>query len=149
MSSTTATHSDVVRLLSSVSVIAQSDSRNREYLISWLQKKVLNSYFLSEVLFPSFLGYFLVWKELACLFYKSLLPFLTFVNCKDSYGETSSQHFSIFRYVFAQLGVIPRARNKFVEIVSTVECSLIITLVKKMKNERNSHSEYVVRCAIW
>ena len=32
-----------------------------------------------------------------------------------------------FDIVFAQLGVIPRARNKFVEIVAAAECYLIIT----------------------
>ena len=29
-------HGDVVRVLSSVFIIGQSDTRNREYLISWL-----------------------------------------------------------------------------------------------------------------
>ena len=37
MSSTTATHGDAVRVFSSVFVIAQSDTKNTEYLISWLQ----------------------------------------------------------------------------------------------------------------
>ena len=41
MSSATATHGDAVRVLSSVFDIAQSNTRNREYLISWLQKKRL------------------------------------------------------------------------------------------------------------
>ena len=31
-------HGDAVRVLSSVFIIAQSDIRNTEYLISWLQK---------------------------------------------------------------------------------------------------------------
>ena len=31
-------HSDAVRVLSSVFIIAQSDTRNIEYLISWLQE---------------------------------------------------------------------------------------------------------------
>ena len=44
MSSITATHGDAVRVLSSVFVIIHSDARNREYLISWLLKKVLNGY---------------------------------------------------------------------------------------------------------
>ena len=61
-----------------------------------------------------------------CLFYKTLLPFLTFVNGKGHYRDTSSQHLSCFDTVFAQLGVIPRARNKFVEIVAAAECYLII-----------------------
>ena len=38
MTSETATHSDAVGRLSSVFIIAQSDTRNIEYLISWLQK---------------------------------------------------------------------------------------------------------------
>ena len=35
-SSKTVTHGDVVRVLSSVFIIGQSDTRNRGYLISWL-----------------------------------------------------------------------------------------------------------------
>ena len=86
MSSITPTHDDAVKVLSSVCIVVQDDTKNREHLISWLQKKVLNSYFLSKVLFPRFyfLRTFTFRKELACLFYKSLLPFLTFVNCKGS-----------------------------------------------------------------
>ena len=61
MTSTTATHSDVLRLLSYVFTIAQSDIGNTEYLIiSWLQK-------------------------LVCLIFKSLLNFLTFVNIEGPY----------------------------------------------------------------
>ena len=43
MSLKTATHGDAVRVLSSVFIIGQSDTRNRDY----------KSYFLSEVPFPS------------------------------------------------------------------------------------------------
>ena len=39
MSSTVATHGNAVRVLSSVFIIAKSDTGNIEYLISWLQKK--------------------------------------------------------------------------------------------------------------
>ena len=39
----------------------------------------------------------------------------------------------LFRY---QLGVMPRTRNKFVEIVATAECYLIITYVKKNKESK-------------
>ena len=41
MSLTTATHGDAMRVVSSVFIIAQIDTRNREYLIRRLQKKVL------------------------------------------------------------------------------------------------------------
>ena len=41
MSSATATHGDAVRVLSSVFIIVQRDTGNREHLISWLQKKSL------------------------------------------------------------------------------------------------------------
>ena len=34
--SKTAAHGDAVRVLSSVFIIGQSDTRNKEYLISWL-----------------------------------------------------------------------------------------------------------------
>ena len=32
-------HSDAIRVLSSVFTIAQRDTRNKEYLISWLKNK--------------------------------------------------------------------------------------------------------------
>ena len=41
MSSTTARHGDAVGVLSSVFIIAQSDSRNGEHLIHWLDKTSL------------------------------------------------------------------------------------------------------------
>ena len=41
MSLTTATHGDAMRVVSSVFIIAQIDTRNREYLIRQLQKKIL------------------------------------------------------------------------------------------------------------
>ena len=37
MTSTTATHSDALRVLSSIFIIAQIDTGNIEYLISWLK----------------------------------------------------------------------------------------------------------------
>ena len=41
MSLTTATHGDAMRVVSSVFIITQIDTRNREYLIRQLQKKIL------------------------------------------------------------------------------------------------------------
>ena len=38
-----------------------------------------------------------------------------------------------FDIPFAQLGVIPRTRNKFVEIVAVTECYLITNDVKNIK----------------
>ena len=69
----------------------------------------------------SFFGIFFS-KELVSLFYQLILTFLIFVNCKGPYLETSSQHLPIFDIVLAQLGVIPRVRIKFVEIVVVAEC---------------------------
>ena len=62
--------------------------------------------------------------ERSSLFYKPLLPFLTFVNCEDPYLEAGFLHnpFPCFSIVFAQLGVITRRRDKFVEIVAVSEC---------------------------
>ena len=39
-------HDGAVRVLSSVFIIAQSDTGNREYLISWLQKESLKQLLL-------------------------------------------------------------------------------------------------------
>ena len=41
-----------------------------------------------------------------------------------------------FHIVLAQLGVIPRTRNKFVEIVAVAECYLIITHVKDKESKK-------------
>ena len=40
--------------------------------------------------------------------------------------------------MLAQLGVIPRTRNKFVEIVAVAECYLIITHVKDKESKKKS-----------
>ena len=48
---TTATHDDTVIVLSSAFIIAQSDTNNREYLISFLQKISLEQLLLSKVFF--------------------------------------------------------------------------------------------------
>ena len=68
MSSTAATHGDAVRVLSSVFIIVQNDTRNRVSNELVAEKNVLNSYFLSKVLFPSlyFLRTFTFWIKLAC-----------------------------------------------------------------------------------
>ena len=53
MSSTTATYGDVARVLSSVFIFVQIDTRNRVF--DWLvaEKKSYAAAFLSKVLFPS------------------------------------------------------------------------------------------------
>ena len=65
------------------------------------------------------------------MLYKSLLPFLNFVNCEGPYRGISSQPLSMFQYVFAESELILRTRIKFVEIVSVAEHGLVITHVKK------------------
>ena len=60
---------------------------NKHRICNWsVKKKARIGYFLSKVIFPSlypFSGNFseTFWKELVCLFCKSLLSFLTFMNC--------------------------------------------------------------------
>ena len=63
------------------------------------------------------------------MFYKSFLPvpFITFVNCKVTEGLLHNLCL-YFDIVSAQLGVIPRTRNKFAEIVAVAECYLIVHL---------------------
>ena len=117
MSSKKATHRDAVTVISSVFIIVQSNNTNREYYLVGYK-----SYF-----FRVFKDIYLL-ERTSCLFYKSLLTFLAFLNCKGLYWETSAQHFSMFWYydiMFAQLGVIPKAENKFDEIVAVAECYLI------------------------
>ena len=73
------------------------------------------------------------WKALICLFCKSLLPLLAFVNCEDPYLAKGFLHSlcPCFDIAFAALGVIARANNKIVEIVAASECYLIINPFKK------------------
>ena len=52
----------------------------------------------------------------------------TFLNFRELQRPFPRNFFTTcFDIVFAHLGVIPRARSKFVEIVAAAECYLIIT----------------------
>ena len=75
------------------------------------------------------------WKELVCLIFKSLLTFLTFVNYEGRYFAEGFllNLLPCFDIAFAQLGVIPRTKNKFVEILAVEECYLITNHVKNIK----------------
>ena len=75
------------------------------------------------------------WKELVCVIFKALLTFLTFVNYEGPYfGERFLLNFRpCFDIAFGQLGVIPRTKNKFVEIEAIAECYLITNHVKNIK----------------
>ena len=68
--------------LSFVFIFAQSDSRTIIYLFNRLQKISLEQPLSEKGTFsePLFLRQFTFWKELVCLFYKSLLPISTFLN---------------------------------------------------------------------
>ena len=91
-------HGDAVRLLSSVFVITQS---NREFSVIWLLKISLKQLLFEWGTFSECLVYqgpFTFWKELCCLFQKSLLPSLTFVNCEGPYWSISSHPLPMFRY---------------------------------------------------
>ena len=91
------------------------------------------------MLWESFLLYLLLLKvilERTILFiFKSPLIFLTFVNYEAPYFAEGfllnlRQCFDIG---FVQLGVIPRTKNEFVEIVTVAECYLITNYVKVSK----------------
>ena len=90
---------------------------------------------MSEVLFSEFLRTYLFWKELVCLIFKSLITFLIFVKYGGPYF---AKGFLLnlrpcFDIAFAQLGVIPITKNKFVETVAVAECYLITNHVKNIK----------------
>ena len=118
LTSTTATHSDAVRVLSFLFIIAQIGTRNTEYLSSWLQKIRLQQLLFELGTFSEPLVFTDVtfWKELVCLIFKSLLPSLTSVNYEGAYLAEGFLHnlCPCFDIAFAQLGVIPKIRNKFV-----------------------------------
>ena len=58
------------------------------------------------------------------------------MNCKGPYRGTSSQHWSWFDIVFAQLEVVPITRNELVEIVAAAERYLITTNVKNKESKK-------------
>ena len=61
------------------------------------------------------------------MFLKAQLPFLTYVNCEGPYLVKVFLYnfYLFFDSAFAQLGVITRTSNKFVEIVVVAERYLI------------------------
>ena len=94
---------------------------------------------MSEALFPSlqFLRTYTFWKELVCLIFKSLLTLLIFVNYEGPYF---AEGFLLnlrpcFDIAFAQLGVIQKTNNNFVEIVAVAECYLYKNHVKISKKQ--------------
>ena len=84
------------------------------------------------------------WKELFCLFCKSLPPFLTFVNCEDPYFTEGFLHnlCQCFDIVFAPLGVMTTT-NKIVEIAAASECYLIINLLKNKESKKQLFRIYL------
>ena len=50
--------------------------------------------------------------ERTSLFYKSPLPFLTFVNCKGPHRRTSSQHWSMLRYCVCAIRNHPKNKEQ-------------------------------------
>ena len=145
MSSTTANHGDAVRVLCFVFIIAQSDTKNIECLTSWLQKISLEQLLLSQVLFPSFsfLRTYTSWKELVCLFYKSLLPFLNFVNCEVLYLAEEFLD-NLFPCSILRLRNQESSQKQGISLLKQqlLQSATILQLMKKLKNQRSSRSEY-------
>ena len=122
--------------------IAFSRQHSREQSIKEYEKlclvkgnKFKAAIFWSKVLFSSLYPFPVrfwktFWTGLVCLFYKLLLPFLTFMNCEGPYLAEGFLHnlSSYFGIVFAQLGVITRTRNKIVKIS---ECYFTINPFQK------------------
>ena len=54
----------------------------------------------------------------------------------------------MFDIVFAQLGVIPRTRNKFIEIVAVAERHFIIQSATSSKKERIKEAANTLSCKI-
>ena len=116
----------VTWVLSCVTVIAQSDTRNIKY-VGW-SKKIS----LEQLLFGA-ATFFRDLLERIGLPVLLLLPFSTFANCEGPFlAEGFNHNFCpCFYIVFAPLGFITRTSNKIVEIVVTSECHLIINPFKK------------------
>ena len=79
MTSTTVTHSDGGKIHSSVFIIAQSDTRNKDYFISWFQKIVLEQLLFNKGTFSEplvFKGIY--FSEITNLFVLQIATFLNF-----------------------------------------------------------------------
>ena len=87
----------------------------------------------------SFWGQYILERISFFLFYKSLLAFLTFVNCEVLYLQASRgiswQPLPMFDIMFAQLRAIPRTRNKFVEVIAVTERYFIIAHVENKESK--------------
>ena len=116
-------YSDAVRVLSSVLFITQSDTRNIEYLISWLQKLCLE-----YLLFG--------WGTslLNCWIATNFLNFRELRSPYFSKGFLRNLR-PCFDTAFVKLRVIPRTKNRFVEILAVWECYLITNHVKNLKKQ--------------
>ena len=87
------------------------------------------------------------------MFCKSLLPFLTFVNCEGPYLVEGFLHnlCPCFAIVFAPLGLITRTSKNIVEIAVTSERYLIMKIVgnytMKLANTKLSefHFQFSIR----
>ena len=124
----------MVWVLSSIIIIAQSETWKIEYGIAWLKKISLEQLLFEWGNFSkplSFLSYSfqrLFGKNYFVFFVNCYYPFWTFVNCEDPYLAEGFLHnlCPCFNIVFAPLGVITRTNNKIVDIVVASECYLII-----------------------
>ena len=65
------------------------------------------------------------WKELVCLFYKSLLPFLTFVNCKGP----PKDFFTTFDHVLILCLILIAATHSFKFTVNRNFSKEILTII--------------------
>ena len=111
-------YSDALKVLSSVLFITQSDNRNIEYLISWLQKLCLE--------------YLLFGWDTSLLNFGIATNFLNFRELRSPYFSKGflCNLRPCFDIAFVKLRVIPRTKNRFVEILAVWECYLIANHVK-------------------
>ena len=96
------------------------------------------AFFLSIFLhfFLVFTRKFTFWKELGCLFYKMLLHFLTSWIAKVFFEGLLYKIGPCFDTEFAQLKVMLKTSNKFVEIAAVAERYSIITHVKNKRSKK-------------
>ena len=114
-------------VLSSVFIIVESNTRNTEFLSSWLQKMSLEQLLFQKVSFSVPLVFKNIYFLERTSFFVVLYAATTFLNFCELWSSLPCQRISshklypCFDIVFAWFGVIPSTKNGWIEIVAVAE----------------------------
>ena len=115
-------------VLSSVFITVESNTRNIDSLISWLQKIRLEQLLFQKVSFSVPLVFKNIYFLERTSFFVVLYAATTFLNFCELWSSLPCQRISshklypCFDIVFGWFGVIPSTKNGLIEIVAVAEC---------------------------